>query len=65
MLVLARRIGEEIVIGDNIRVTVLNIQGQIIKLGITAPPSIHVVREELLAASWERARCPLSHRPNL
>ncbi|HEY7311447.1 MAG TPA: carbon storage regulator [Gemmataceae bacterium] len=53
MLVLTRRIGEEIVIADNIRVTVTAVDGQRVRLGITAPPSISVVRLELLA---ERAQ---------
>jgi len=48
MLVLTRRIGEEIVIKDNIRVTVLSIRGGQIKLGITAPDNVHVVRSELI-----------------
>jgi carbon storage regulator len=50
MLVLTRRIGEEIIIADNIRVTVLAIRGGQIKLGLSAPPSVHVVRAELVAA---------------
>jgi carbon storage regulator len=49
MLVLTRRIGEEIVIGDNIRVAVVAIRGQSIRVGITAPPSVRVARLELLA----------------
>jgi carbon storage regulator len=48
MLVLTRRIGEEIVIADNIRVRVLAVRGNHIRLGITAPPSVPVVRQELL-----------------
>ena len=48
MLVLTRRIGEEIVIADNIRVTVVAVNGQRIRVGITAPPSVPVARLELL-----------------
>jgi carbon storage regulator len=48
MLVLTRRIGEEIVIAGNIRVTVVAVEGQRIRVGITAPPSVPVVRPELL-----------------
>jgi carbon storage regulator len=47
MLVLTRRIGEEIVIDGNIRVVVTAIQGQKVRLGITAPPSIPVDRKEV------------------
>jgi carbon storage regulator len=49
MLVLTRRIGEEIVIAGNIRVKVVAIRGQNIRIGITAPPSVPVTRLELLA----------------
>ena len=48
MLVLTRRVGEEIVIAGNIRVTVVMVKGRTIRLGITAPSSVPVVRSELL-----------------
>jgi carbon storage regulator len=48
MLVLARKIGQQIVIADNIHVTVLAVMGSKVRLGITAPPEIGVVRQELL-----------------
>jgi carbon storage regulator len=47
MLVLTRKVGEEIVIDGNIRVTVLEVKGGKIRLGITAPPHIPVDREEV------------------
>jgi carbon storage regulator len=47
MLVLSRRQGEEIVIGDNIRLTVVAIQGNKVRLGVTAPPYVSIQREEL------------------
>jgi len=47
MLVLTRRRGEVLLIGDDIRITVLEIRGTQIKLGIDAPKSITVLREEL------------------
>ena len=47
MLVLTRRIEEEIVIGNDIRVTVLAIQGKTVRLGFTAPRSVRVMRLEL------------------
>ncbi len=49
MLVLSRRIGEEIVIAGDIRVTVVAINGQTVRLGVTAAPSISVDREEVHA----------------
>ena len=47
MLVLSRRCGEEIVIGENIRVTVLSTHGGHVRLGVTAPRSVAVDREEI------------------
>ena len=49
MLVLSRRVGESIVIGDDITVTVLEIRGDVIRVGIDAPRSVTVHRAELLA----------------
>ncbi len=47
MLILARKSGESIAIGEEIRVTVLGIQGKQVKLGITAPERIAVYRDEI------------------
>jgi len=47
MLVLSRKIGEEIVIGDNIRLAVLAIRGNQVRLGFAAPASVPIRREEL------------------
>jgi carbon storage regulator len=51
MLVLSRKLGEKIVIGDNITITVIDIDRGKIRLGIEAPRTIPVYRSELLAAS--------------
>lgn len=48
MLVLSRRVGESVVIGDNITVTVLEVRGDVIRVGIDAPRAIPVHRAELL-----------------
>ena len=53
MLVLTRRIGEEIVIGGNIRVTVVAVEGNKVRLGITAPRDVSVDREEVYARRAE------------
>jgi carbon storage regulator len=48
MLVLARQSGEALMIGDNIEITVLDIQNGKVKIGIKAPKEITVLRKELL-----------------
>ena len=48
MLVLTRRAGESIIIGDNIEISVIEVQGDRAKIGITAPKSISVLRKELV-----------------
>ena len=48
MLVLTRKVGEEIVIGNDIRVRVVAVQGNQIRLGFTAPKEVSIQREELL-----------------
>jgi carbon storage regulator len=47
MLVLSRRPSEEIVIGGNVRVTVLSVEGNRVRLGIVAPQSVSVDRREV------------------
>lgn len=47
MLNITRRRGERIVVGDDIFVSVLEVSGQIVRLGIDAPRSVRVYREEL------------------
>ena len=47
MLILTRKVGESILIGDNIRVAVLEVRGRQIRLGIDAPADVVVLREEI------------------
>jgi carbon storage regulator len=47
MLVLSRRANESLFIGDDIKITVLDIRGGQVRIGITAPDSIKVHREEV------------------
>jgi len=49
MLVLTRKVGEEIVIGGNIRVKIVSIKGDRIRVGIEAPDSVEVNRAEVHA----------------
>jgi carbon storage regulator len=47
MLVLSRKVGEKILIGDNIAVTVVRVAQGIVRIGIEAPVDLPVIREEL------------------
>lgn len=48
MLVLCRKVNESILIQDNIRITVTSIRGNQVRLGIEAPATVPILREELL-----------------
>lgn len=52
MLILTRKLGENIRIGDDVKITILDIRGGQVKLGIEAPPHVSVHREEI----YERIR---------
>jgi len=47
MLILTRRVGETIMVGDEVQVTVLGVKGNQIRIGIDAPEEIAVHREEI------------------
>lgn len=47
MLVLSRKVGERILLGDQIRITVVRISGGGVRLGIEAPSELSIVREEV------------------
>jgi carbon storage regulator len=47
MLVLTRKVGERIQLGDNITVTLVKINGSVVRIGIDAPPEMVVMRQEL------------------
>ena len=52
MLILTRRVGETVVIGDDVTVTVLGIKGNQVRIGVKAPKDVPVHREEI----FERIR---------
>lgn len=52
MLILTRRVGETLMIGDDVSVTVLGVKGNQVRLGINAPKNVAVHREEI----YERIR---------
>jgi carbon storage regulator len=56
MLVLSRKLGEKIYIGDNICITVVDIDRGKIRLGIEAPRDVKIFREELLLPAEHRER---------
>lgn len=59
MLVLSRKVGERILIGDKISVTIVKIGHGGVRVGVEAPPELAVVREEL-AEELERAERALA-----
>ena len=63
MLILARRIGESIMIGDQVEISVVDIKGDQVKLGIKAPAQVKVYRSEVYAAIQEENRAAASAAP--
>lgn len=60
MLVLSRRVGDSIVIGDDVVVTVLEIRGDVVRIGVDAPREVAVRRQELLAELADSNRAAAS-----
>jgi len=69
MLVLKRKIGETVMIGDHIEVQVLDVDGDSVKLGFTAPKQVQILRKELhagIASENEQAlQLPIANKEQL
>ena len=62
MLILTRRIGESLMIGDNVTVTVLGVKGNQVRVGVDAPKDVEVYRRELYdRIQTAKAKTPAEH----
>lgn len=59
MLILTRRVGETLMIGDDVSVTVLGVKGNQVRIGVNAPKDVAVHREEI----YERIQRELGKEP--
>jgi carbon storage regulator CsrA len=62
MLVLSRKPGEQVVIGNNITITVVEVIGNRVRIGIAAPDDVRILRGEL--ADWCEEAAPAQRKPD-
>lgn len=61
MLILTRRVGETLMIGDEVKVTVLGVKGNQVRVGVDAPKSVSVHREEIYQRIQQEKLQKLAH----
>ncbi|HEJ6213558.1 TPA: carbon storage regulator CsrA [Pseudomonas aeruginosa] len=60
MLILTRRVGETLMVGDDVTVTVLGVKGNQVRIGVNAPKEVAVLREEI----YQRIQKEKDQEPN-
>jgi carbon storage regulator len=63
MLILTRRVGETVMIGDDVTITVLGVKGNQVRVGINAPKSVAVHREEIYERIKREQQAEVSEKP--
>ena len=64
MLILTRKVGETVAIGDEVKVQVVDVKGRQVRLGITAPAALAVHREEVFLRIQEQNRQSIDPAPS-
>jgi carbon storage regulator len=63
MLILTRRVGETVMIGDDVTITVLGVKGNQVRVGINAPKSVAVHREEIYERIKREQQADVAEKP--